>query len=275
MSDLLGDTVELSPSSGEAHAPGPSTDPLRSAAGLLAEAESRGISLRLLGSGGVILHCEHCSRLCRLLNREPPGDLDFAGYARESGQIVSLFHDLGFEDDPTVAHSQEFGTNRLIYQHAINNLKVDVFLDLLRMSHTLQFKHRLELRSRTLTAEDLLLSKLQIHALTDKDILDIVTLLGAHGPGIPDRDSIDMGYILRILRTDWGWYHTAELNLHRVHQYVASSNRVRTIPYSAVQTQVTDFLGRMAREPKTLSWKVRSAIGARVPWYEDVEEVHR
>lgn len=275
MSDLLGDKVRLGLSPGDANPLGPSTDPLGAAAGLLAEAESRGISIRLLGSGGVISHCEHCSRLCRLLNREPPGDLDFAGYARESAQIVSLFHDLGFKDDPMVAHSQEFGTNRLIYQDAIHKLKVDVFLDLLRMSHTLPFKKRLELTSHTLTAEDLLLSKLQIHALTEKDILDIVTLLGAHGPDIPAPDSIDTGYILRILRADWGWYHTVELNLRRVHQYTISSDRVKTVPCEVIQAEVNDLLGRMAREPKTLGWKVRCAVGDRIPWYEDVEEVHR
>jgi len=31
----------------------------------------------------------------------------------------------------------------------------------------------------------------------------------------------------------------------------------------------------MDAAPKPLAWKMRAKVGTRVPWYEEVEEVHR
>ena len=48
-----------------------------------------------------------------------------------------------------------------------------MFLDALRMSHTIEFKARLDCTPPTAQTADLLLAKLQIHEITEKDVKDM------------------------------------------------------------------------------------------------------
>ena len=65
--------------------------------------------------------------------------------------------------------------------------KVDVFLDALRMSHTIDFKGRLDVpRADSPGRQTCCLSKLQIHEITEKDIKDLAALLAAHPLGDGD-----------------------------------------------------------------------------------------
>ena len=67
------------------------------------------------------------------------------------------------------------GAERAGAAHADDH--IDVFLDTFRMDHDIALKRRLELEPVSLSLADLLLTKLQIFRLNDKDIRDIVTLL--------------------------------------------------------------------------------------------------
>ncbi len=69
---------------------------------------------------------------------------------------------------------------RLIYEHPETHIKIDVFMDELVMAHTMHFKGRLDLDFPTIGLADLLLSKLQIHQITENDSIDTIVLLAEH-----------------------------------------------------------------------------------------------
>ena len=107
-------------------------------------------------------HVKEHIELLELLNRVPTHNIDFVAYSKERSQAECMFADLDYEIGPSVAFSQEYGLQRLIFHHRENEIMAEIFLDQLNMSHTLDFRGRLELDSPTISLVDLLLSKLQI-----------------------------------------------------------------------------------------------------------------
>lgn len=128
--------------------------------------------------------------------------------------------------DPAVRQAQEFGVKRFVYEHPDSHLKADVFFDELVMAHTIPFKGRLELEATAITVTDLLLTKLQIHEFTDNDLIDCLVLLAEHETGT----TIDVAYIAEIMRKDWGFCHTTEINLGRSPVRCPPSPRFPTRP---------------------------------------------
>jgi succinate dehydrogenase/fumarate reductase flavoprotein subunit len=68
---------------------------------------------------------------------------------------------------------------------------VDVLIDRLEMCHVVDFRDRIDRMSLTLDVTDLLLSKLQIVELNEKDAADILHLLSAY----PVRPGITFTYL--------------------------------------------------------------------------------
>jgi hypothetical protein len=252
------------------------TEPiLREADTLLAESARRGLVLKLAGSAGVLRHCPGCRSGVTALGREPPGDLDFFAYRNQQRDIGRMFAGLGYQADPAVSFSQEYGIDRQIYLGRDAATKVDVFLDALRMSHTIEFKGRLDGPGPTAGAADLLLAKLQIHELTEKDVKDIAALLAAHplggaaGTGGPDDGHLDAGRVLGLMGRDWGLCHTALTNLATTGELLAGWASADDVATTAA-ARVAELRQRIELAPKSLRWKARASVGARVRWYEEV-----
>jgi len=241
--------------------------------GLVEIGEKQGVTLRLLGHLAVRQHITRHFELLDHLERIPTHDVDFMGYSKEQNEADRMFIGLGYEPDPSVAYSQEYGVKRLIYHHRETKIMVEIFLDQLPMSHTIDFLGRLELDQPTISLVDLLLSKIQIQEINEKDIKDLIVLLAEHDLGPGDRDLIDIDYFLKIMSDDWGFYHTAITNLGNlkdwVHRYDVITDKVR----ESVEVKLADILNRMENEPKSMRWKIRAKIGTRVKWYQDVSEV--
>jgi hypothetical protein len=247
---------------------------LREADELLAESARRGLVLKLAGSAGVLRHCPDCRGGAAALGREPPGDLDFFAYRKQQRGLGRMFADLGYQADPSVAFSQEYGIDRQIYLGREAAAKIDVFLDALRMSHTIEFKGRLNGPGPAASAADLLLAKLQIHEITEKDVKDIATLLAAHpvggdSDGGPAAEDLDTERVLVLMGRDWGLCHTGLANLAIAEQLLARWPSAGEVASSAA-AQVAALLKRIERAPKSLRWKARARVGERVRWYEDV-----
>lgn len=238
---------------------------LDEASQLLEEASRRGLVLKLAGSAGVIRHCDGCAAALAGLDREPPGDLDFFSYRKQERELGRMFAELGYQADPSVAFSQEYGIDRLIYLGRSHAAKVDVFLDALRMSHTVEFGGRLDGPGSTARATDLLLAKLQIHELTEKDVKDIAAMLTAHP--LHSDGTIDVGYVTGLMSRDWGFCYTTQANLE-------TARRVLTAASGSTGTAALDGIADLGRQieaaPKSLRWKARARVGTRVRWYEDV-----
>ena len=101
------------------------------------------------------------------------GDIDLVGVSKLDYE--ALFTELGYS--PSLPFNRLNATSHQRFDHRESAIHVDLFLDRLQMCHELRFKDRLAIDRYTLTPADLLLTKLQIVQLNDKDIQDIVALL--------------------------------------------------------------------------------------------------
>jgi len=233
----------------------------------------RGVTLRILGHLAIRDHVKDHIELLELLNRVPTHDIDFIGYSKEQTQAERMFTDLGYEVDPSVAFSQEYGLQRLIFHHHENEIMAEIFLDQLIMSHTLDFRGRLEMDHPTISLVDLLLSKLQIQEISEKDIKDMIALFAEHELGSDGRELIDVSYLLRLTRNDWGLFYTAKKNLDLVKKYSDRYSVIDASTRQSVKARVDRLTLSMENEPKTFQWKLRAKIGTRLKWYQDVSDV--
>ena len=245
---------------------------------LVIQGEERGVTLRILGHLAVRDHVQDHYELLDLLERVPTHDIDFMGYSKEMEAAERMFLDLGYEPDPSVAFSQEYGVQRLIYHHHENEIMAEIFLDELNMAHMLDFRGRLELDTPTISLVDLLLSKLQIQNISEKDIKDMIVLLAEHELGSAGREQVDVEYLLKLTRNEWGLYYTASKNLAMIKEFAGNYDVIDEATRGTVNAKVDDIVKRIDDEPKTMRWKIRAKVGTRAKWYQDVgdvEDIHR
>lgn len=237
---------------------------------LLDAAAAEGIELRVVGSAGIHLHCHPAAVAIEQAER-PCKDIDFIVRGGDRKRLRSMFEARGYEVDRDVLVASE-GT-RFTFTDPQTGIPVDVFVDKMEFSHTIDLGRRLELHERTIPIEDLLLQKLQVHDFTENDLTDTIALLATHevgGAGDPER--IDAGYVAGLLARDWGFHRTALGNLDRVEQ------RLGADPAVGGATEA----GRAARllreaietEPKSRGWRMRARVGERMQWWNDVDDPH-
>lgn len=243
---------------------------------LIARAGSRGVTLRVLGSVAVWHHCVELRGLLARLERQEYRDIDLVGRSAERRKIAELFSDSGYRPESSLLASEEYGIARLIFHGPEpDRVKVDVFLDTLRMCHRIELADRLHLDAPTVSLADLLLSKLQIVRLTDNDIKDCAVLVAEHPFGEGNHEQFEVGRVVRRLADDWGFWYTATTNIARIRGVVRSN---QTIPHEVgevVEERLGGLVEAIERAPKSLRWRARQAVGTRVLWYEEVEDVER
>jgi hypothetical protein len=231
------------------------------------------VTLRLTGSLAVWERCPSYASLLGLLGRRQYRDLDYFAYSSQTKALEAVFNRLGYVLDPTIRQSQEFGVKRYIYHDRDTSLKIDIFLDELVMAHNVDLKGRLELHPDTLSIVDLLLSKLQIHEITENDLIDLVVLFAEYDPMQQHEARSDAQRLVRVLADDWGFYHTALGNLTKIEvafgRYHALPSGVRDL----VGHRVENLRTRLEAAPKSTRWKLRARVGERFRWYNDVDEV--
>lgn len=241
---------------------------------MVEKAKEFGLTLRILGHLAVRTHVQHNRDLIDLLERKPTHDIDFMGYSNETNLANRFFiEELGYKPDPMVAYSQEYGLKRLIYHHE-NGLMAEIFQDDLVMAHTIYFKDRIELDYPTISLVDLLMSKLQIHEINEKDIQDVIVLFIEHGLGGPgQREVIDISHLLKRLGDDWGFYYTASNNLEKTLAFVKQYDVLNSELKKVIESKIKQVLEKIEEHPKSLKWKTRAKIGTRMKWYQEVREV--
>ena len=240
---------------------------------LFRAAEEQRLVLRLTGSLAVRAHCAASAQLLEEMGRRPARDIDFMGVWKQQRDVSRMFETRGYLPDPDIKQAQEFGVKRLIYQHPDTTIKTDVFMDDLVMAHVVPFGGRLELDSPTISVTDLLLSKLQIHEITENDLMDTIAILD-HRVGGGDREAIDANHIASIMSKDWGFWFTTLGNLEKVEGAVDRFPAIPATTADDVRTRVAALRAEIVQTPKTAKWKIRARMGTRVRWYEEVAEVH-
>ena len=250
-----------------AGAPSPADDPLPEALGLARGATDASLGLKLLGGLAVRVLCP------QFPPRQRAGqDIDFACVGKERKKVAEYLAGAGCEPD---RRFNNLNGDRQMYFNAPSGRPIDVMVDKLTMCHTLDFRPAFSRQPFTVDAVDVLLSKLQIIELNEKDAHDIVHLLSGVRVG-PDsgRPYIDTDRFGSVLAGDWGWWRTvtgslAKLpGLHSEQPGLAPPN-----PKYDPLTQAKQLLEIAETVPKGLKWKTRAKVGDRVRWYELPEEV--
>jgi len=230
-----------------------------------------GVTLRLLGSLAFHQHCLAYGNLQAKMGRAYT-DIDFAAYAKQASQIRKWMPAaLGYKEDAEVFINT--GGQRMIFEHPANGLHVDVFVDKLDFCHTIFWKDRLEKDSPTIPLIEMVLEKLQIVKINEKDIIDMIMLLLEHPWGDHDNETINLPYLIKICTNDWGFWRTVTMNFEKVKRLAQTYNTLNDAEKTKVAAQVDQAMQALEAAPKSFSWKTRAAIGDKVKWYKDVEEV--
>jgi hypothetical protein len=234
--------------------------------------ENRGLSLRLIGALAFRTHCPEHGRLQDALGRVFT-DIDFVGYSRDFQAIIRFLTGAGYDEDKMV--TRLFGEGRLIFHDPSFGRHIDVFLDKLDFCHPLPFTGRLEADWPTLPLAELLLEKMQIVRINEKDLIDTIMLLREHPIGESDDQTISARVICRFAASDWGWWRTLTANLDTVVEVLGHYPQLSTEDVRIVTRRIEELRARIDAAPKSRRWKVRAAVGERVKWYKDVEELMR
>jgi hypothetical protein len=237
---------------------------------VLAREENREVVLRLVGALAFRTHCPQFGRLQDELGRVFT-DIDFAGYSRQRERVRRLLTDLGYSEDTWV--TRLFGDQRLVYHDQAHSRHIDVFFDMMKFSHVLPLKGRLEAEKDTLPLAELLLEKMQIVRLNEKDLIDTIMLLREHPVGPSDAETIHSGVISALLAKDWGIWRTVTANLEAVHLHLGSYPQLTVEDRRIVVERIDQLQAAIDQAPKSMAWKTRSLIGDKVKWYEEVEEL--
>lgn len=253
----------------------PQADFLAEARRVAEAARQGGLTLRIMGAVAFRIHCPANESLHMALGREI-SDLDFVGLRSERRQIEKLMLDLGYSiHEQALVETQGMAPNRLFLYDKHNKRVVDIFFDQLDMCHRIDFQNRLGADFPTIPLAELLLEKLQIVHLNQKDIKDTMVLLLEHHIGDDDRGSVNGKYIAELLSEDWGFYYTTTENLKRISNAAKDSRALSLEQQQMVESRARELMSIIEGQPKSSKWKMRARIGTKMKWYNDVEEIAR
>jgi hypothetical protein len=237
---------------------------------IITASDEAGILLRVIGSLAFQMHCPQFGYLQAAMGRAYT-DIDFAAYSKQTKQIQAMMAGLGYVENREVFISSE--GERAIYDKPNNGLHVDIFYEKLDFCHAIYWAGRLEVDSPTIPLTELLLEKMQIVQINEKDIIDTIMLLLEHPLGDEDKETINIKLAAALCANDWGLWRTTTMNLDKVKQLAQGYSQLTPEQKANVVVQVDKALARLNNEPKSLAWRMRDRVGDRVKWYKDVDEV--
>lgn len=227
----------------------------------------RGLHLRVIGGVAVKLHCPSAAH--RSMARTY-GDVDFIGYRTQRTEVARLMEDLGYE--PNRRFNALQGHRRLLFEHPDLGYDADIMLDVFVMCHKLNFIGRLERDEYTVPIEELLLSKMQVIELNEKDVKDSFAMLYDHDiKEVDDLDTIDPSFIAKLCSDDWGWYKTLTMNIDKFGELVP--DYLDEDQQGVVLDRLSRLRHAIEEEPKSMRWKMRAKVGEKRRWYDLPEDV--
>src|SRR3954470_9152032 len=174
---------------------------------VLALADGSGLPMRLLGGVAVRMRAPE---IPAALDRSY-SDLDLAVRKKGAGGLDNLMREAGYE--PHVTFNAMNARERALYIDETHGRQVDVFIESFRMCHEIELGEGLAKEPRTLPLAELLLTKLQIVELNEKDVRDTVLLLHGHDVSDSDGDTLNGAHIAALCASDWGLWRTITANL--------------------------------------------------------------
>jgi hypothetical protein len=233
---------------------------------LLGIAKDEGVPLHLLGGVAVRLHAPEVPPA---LDRQYK-DLDFAVPKKAGGATDKLLRQAGYE--PHITFNAMHARERGLFFDDAHDRQVDVFIGSFRMCHQIPLAERIDNGEPTVPLAELLLTKLQIIEVNEKDIRDTVLLLHGHAIEEHDDDAVNGARIAELCAADWGLWRTITANLERCREHVSDYD-IGAADCERVSSRLDNLLARIDEEPKGRGWKLRAKVGERRRWYELPEEV--
>lgn len=223
------------------------------------------VPVYLLGGIGVYMISPSVreGRLARSYN-----DVDVVIPRRAARKFTEAATAAGFTADKRFNSLQ--GDKRLLFY--MDDIPMDVFVGVFEQCHMLNLETRFPRQIPSLKPEDLLLTKLQVVQITEKDLNDSVALVLDHDIG-PDETHINPGAFCSVLTGDWGWYTTVTDNLEKLIEW--TPHVLESGDALQVQERCKSLLNSAQEAPKSTKWKLRSKIGRRKIWYELPEDKKR
>jgi hypothetical protein len=239
---------------------------------LTEEAQKQGLILRVMGPIALYFYFPEYVDLYRKMERLGERvftDIDYASYSKGRGKIVPFFEKQGYELEKRAAMLS--GGTRHIY-FGVRIPMIDVFFDKLDYNHPINYRGRLEFHPYCVTLTDLLLQKLQIVKINDKDLKDAMLLLLAGQIGKNDSNKINVSYVARIMSEDWGFYYTSITNLNKVQAAIYSVPALSDQDRLLIKENAETIIKIIEMEPKSGKWKGRAKAGTNKIWYKDVSD---
>jgi hypothetical protein len=232
---------------------------------LAVAAHTQELSLRLLG--GVAVWCTCPSARVPPLRRDY-GDADFIGRGRERKVITTFMEEQGYEADRMF--NALHGATRLNFHDPARGRPIDVLLDRFTMAHELDLRESASGDGLTIAPADLLMTKLQVVSINDKDVRDVLALLVDRD--LTERDGdVSLRRILDATANDWGLEHTIHGSLMTVSE-LAEPIGLPADQLDSARRRIDALAEALHGAPKGRKWKLRARVGERVKWYEEPEE---
>ena len=243
---------------------GPREDTIEEAERVADAARAQKVAVKLLGGAGIHLHSPSSHRAPL---RRKYGDLDYVITGKDRKAALAFFPSIGYEANERFNLMQ--GDRRLYFFDGNNGKQVDVFIDVIRMSHVIDLRDRLGHNGPCASPSDLMLSKLQIYEVNRKDLVDLTALVLDHPIASKDDEAIDATYVARLAADDWGLYRTLQINLEKLRHTVGDLDVDRDL----VNSRLDELWSVVEAQAKPLKWRMRAQVGDRMRWYELPEEV--
>ncbi len=237
---------------------------------ILKASDDANVLLRVIGSLAFQMHCPQFGYLQAAMGRAYT-DIDFGAYSRQNKQITEMMTKMGYVENREVYIASE--GERAIFDKPGTGLHVDIFYEKLDFCHAIYWKDRLEIDSPTIPLTELLLEKMQIVQINEKDIIDTIMLLLEHPLGDTDKETINIKLAAQLCANEWGLWRTTTMNLEKVKQLAGHYTQLTPEQIAKVAFQVDEITARLNSEPKSPAWRIRDRVGDRIKWYKEVDEV--
>jgi hypothetical protein len=240
-------------------------DPIAEGRRVVGAGAANGVVLRLLGGVAVFLNAPDGKPL---LDR-PIKDIDLVTPRGGKRAVAELFGSIGYVEDEVF--NAFHGAHRQIYVDLTNQRKVDVFVGAFSMCHEIPIADRLEREPLTIPLAELMLTKLQIVELTERDERDIYNLCFHHELTAGDAPGIETRLIADLCAHDWGLWRTSKGTIERCRADLAGydlCHRERAV----IDERLAGLWEAIEATPKTSKWRWRARVGERVRWYAEPEE---
>jgi len=245
---------------------------LEEARRLTEEAQKQGMLLRVMGPIALHFYFPDYVDLYRRMERLGERvftDIDYASYGKFRNKMVPFFEQRGYALEKRAAMIS--GGTRLIFFDGRIPM-IDVFYDRLDYNHPIEYQGRLDIDPYCVSLTDLLLQKLQIVHIGDKDLKDGMLLLLAAKVGEDDGGAINAKYVAKIMSQDWGFYYTATCNLDKIQKATEGVKALDEAQCARIRAQVSLLLKYIEDAPKTGGWNNRAKVGTKKAWYKEVAD---